>query len=141
MSCRGLNVVVQSRERARRHRPLVHGRPKNIVNGFAQFSAPEQNLLRALRIGMTAFVKSIHLARLQNPSILAKPREIDISLQQFLGLDVTVVERVHEVEADVAGNQIEARRSSPCNFPSFFGLRQEIFLSIHYLTIKTILTS
>ena len=136
-----LSIVIESREPTGRHRALVHDRPKNIVDRLAQFSAPEQSLLRPLRIGITALVKPVHLRRLKQPSVFAESGEIDISLQQFFGLDVSVVERVHEVQADVARNQIEARRTSPCNFPSLFSLRQKISFLTHYLTIKTRLTS
>ena len=139
--CRRLRVGIESRERGGRHGALIHNRPKNIVDGFAQFSSPEQSLLRALRIGITSLVEPVHLAGLEQPSVFAEPGEINVTLQQFLGLDVTTVESVDEVEADVSRNQIKPGRTAPGNFLGFFGFRQRISLPPYYLTIKTILTS
>jgi len=39
-------------------------------------------------------------------------------------IDVAIVERVHEVKADVARNQIEARRTPAAAFCSCLGLGQ-----------------
>jgi hypothetical protein len=91
------------------------------MNGLAQFSGPQQRLLRSLRIGVTALVKPVHLVVLQQASVFGEAREIGISLQQFFGLDVAVVERVHKVQAGVARNQIKARRTAARNFFSFLG--------------------
>jgi hypothetical protein len=67
---------------------------------------------------------------LEQPCVFAEPREIDISFKQFFRLDMTIVERVYEVQANVASNQIEARRAPAGKFPSILSLRQELFLSI-----------
>lgn len=141
MSGGRLHEVIQSSQRSGRHRALVHDRPKNIMNGLAQFSRPHQRLLRSLRIGITPLVQPVHLVVRQQASVFSKAREIGISLQQFFGLDVPIVERVYEVQADVARNQIKARRTAARNLFSFF--EQGFLLSrrSYYLTIKTILTS
>jgi hypothetical protein len=54
---------------------------------------------------------------------------------------VTVVERIDEVETNVARNQIEAWRTAAVNFPGFFGFGQTVSFPTYYLTIKTTLTS
>ncbi|HEX3682174.1 MAG TPA: hypothetical protein VHU83_06490, partial [Bryobacteraceae bacterium] len=72
---------------------------------------PKQSLLGALGIGIAALVEAVHLPWLQHACVFAKPREIHVSLKQFLRLAMAIVERVHEVEADIARNQIEAGRT------------------------------
>ncbi len=76
-------------------------------------------------IGIAALAKPVHLAWLQQPCVLAELREIRIRLEQFLGLDMTIVERIDEVEADIASNQIEARRTPAGNFLIVFSLGQK----------------
>ncbi len=123
--CRILHVGIEARERARRRRPFIDDRPKNIMNHFAQFSCPEQSLVRTFRIQIAPLVKPVHLRRIKQPDIFGEPCEIAIRLQQFLGLDVTVVERVDEVETYVPRNQIEVGQTASRDF---FGLGQRAFL-------------
>jgi hypothetical protein len=46
---------------------------------------------------------------------------------------MTIIERVDEVEADIAPDQIEARRTPAFKFSCFFGLLQD-FLSYQVLS-------
>ena len=129
MSRRCLRVVVQSGQRQGRRRALVDDRPENIVDCLAQFSGPKQSLLRTLGIGIAPLVKPVHLGRFQHTCVFAEACEIRVSFEQLLGLDVTIVEGVDEVEADIARNQIEARRSAAGDCAIIFRLRQK-FLSV-----------
>jgi hypothetical protein len=57
---------------------------------------------------------------------------------------MAIVERVDEVEADVARNQFKARRAPPRGLVDFFRFGQDILRfwpNFYYLTIKTLLTS
>jgi hypothetical protein len=58
---RALRVGIEPRQRKGRHGPLVHDCPKNIVDRFAQLSAPEQHFLRAVGFHVTALVKLVGL--------------------------------------------------------------------------------
>jgi hypothetical protein len=69
----------------------------------------------------------------QQPSVFAEAREIHIRLKQLLRLGMTIIERVDEVEADIAPDQIEARRTPAFKFSCFFGLLQD-FLSYQVLS-------
>ena len=121
-----LNVGVEPSERGGRHRALVDDSPENVVDCLAQFSCPEQSLLRTLGIEATALAKPVHLSRFKQPRVFGESRKIRIGLQQFFGLGVAVVESVDEVEANVSRNQIEAGRTAPHDFSRFPGLGQSV---------------
>jgi ABC-type antimicrobial peptide transport system permease subunit len=92
------------------------------VDRFAQLPALEQRFLRAGWIEVAALDQPVDLSLREQPGIFAEAREIQISLQQFLGFDLAVVsvaigtmaivivtivtmaivERVDEIEGDVA---------------------------------------
>jgi len=113
MPRRRLRIGIEPRKRSRRNRPLVDDRPEDVVDRFAQFPAPGQNLLRTLRLNSAAFAQSIHLDGIEHSRIFGEARQIRIRLQQFFWIRIAVVESVHEIEAHVPRNQIETRRTAP----------------------------
>jgi len=109
---RGLCSGIQSGETSRRSGALVHDRPENIVNGFPQFPCVIERTLGEVGLEVAALVE-------------AEADQIQVSLDQLLGLGGAVVKRVDEVEADVARNQFKARRTPPRNLLGFFGVSQK----------------
>ena len=141
VASRVLHVGIEPGESSGGYGLLIHDRPEHVVDCLAQFPAPFESLLRALGIGIASLEQPIYLLRFEQPAIFTESDQIHISLQQLFGLGVTVVERIHEVETNVARNQFEAWRTAAVIFFSFFALGQRNFLSPYYLTIKTVLTS
>jgi hypothetical protein len=104
----------------------MNDRQEHIMDRLAQLSAPKQSLLCALRLHLTSFEKPVDQPGIEQPGIFAKARQVHISLQQFLGLDVTVVKRINEVEANIPRNQIKTRRPPPLrDFSAHIFFRQK----------------
>ena len=82
----------------------------------------------------------------EDPAFFGKEYEIGVAGEKFFGIAaVTVVECVQEVEADGSRDQFEPGRARPGCFRSLLDVSLlcicQPIRSIHYLTIKSILTS
>lgn len=96
---------------------LLGDRGENIVDGLTQFFGAVQGIAGAGGGGGTQLKETVDVFGFEQGGIFAESRKIGIVLQQFLGLfGVAIVERVHEVEGGVAGNQVELGRTPRFRF-------------------------
>lgn len=107
-----LNVRSENRKSLRRRLALLDHCGERIVDRFTQFPDFLQRLFRLHRMLSGARKKTARNSRIEISALPGEANQVSVALQEFCWpIGRTVIQRVNEVEAQIAGNQFEDVRS------------------------------